>query len=203
VADHAFFSSRDTPLQCNWKVMLEGSLETYHFNFLHAATAGKQFAAMACIFDDFAPHQRHVMPKRNLLERLEQGADPRRSILPNYFIFPNTVLTLPHDHMMLTQVFPRSVGKCSFHNALLTLEAPANEESAEYWRRALALTESVNDEDFAVLEGIERSYAHSQHEHVIHGRYELGITRFHEARERIVAGTFQASWGSHVPNATA
>ncbi len=199
VADHHFFSDRNTRLECNWKVMLEGSLETYHFNFLHAKTAGKQFAAMACTFDSFAPHQRHVMPNRNLLERLAEGAEPRSSILPTYCIFPNTMLTLPHDHMMLTQVFPVSVGRCVFYNSLLTLETPGDAESADRWQKALTLTESVNDEDFAVLEGIQRSHLHSPDERVIHGQYELGLTRFHEYCDRILAGSFHEPFGRYVP----
>ncbi|MFO1426479.1 MAG: aromatic ring-hydroxylating dioxygenase subunit alpha [Steroidobacteraceae bacterium] len=195
VADHAFFSDRATPLACNWKVMLEGSLETYHIGFLHRDRIGGQFAPMHCRFDDYAPHQLHTMPKRNLLERLERGGDPRRSVLPTYCIFPNTMLTLPHDHMMLTQVFPLDVDRCVFYNSLLTLDAPAGEDAKAYWSRALRLTEGVNDEDFVVLEGIQRSHAAMAGEHVIHGRYELGITRFHAARERVLAGTLAAPWG--------
>jgi phenylpropionate dioxygenase-like ring-hydroxylating dioxygenase large terminal subunit len=197
VADHRHFSHRQTPLACNWKVMLEGSLETYHFNFLHAASAGKQFAAMACTFDSYAPHQRHVMPKRNLLERIERGEDPRRSILPTYCIFPNTMLTLPHDHMMLTQIFPVSVDRCVFNNALLTRGSADAAAEQEYWNKALALTESVNDEDFVVLEGIQKSHLQSQDERVIHGRYELGITRFHEASDQLLAGAWSGVFGRY------
>ncbi|MET0985558.1 MAG: hypothetical protein ABW034_09140 [Steroidobacteraceae bacterium] len=39
-------------------------------------------------------------------EFLGQGRNVRQSILPSFYIFPNTVLTFPHDHMTLTQVFP-------------------------------------------------------------------------------------------------
>jgi hypothetical protein len=172
-------------------------LETYHIGFLHAAKLGKQFSPMACTFDNFAPHQRHVMPKRNLLERIEQGGDARRSILPTYCIFPNTMLTMPHDHMTLTQVFPVGVDTCVFYNSLLTLEPPATVEAKDYWNKALTLTEGVNNEDFVVLEGIQKSHQASPNESLIHGRYELGITRFNIAREQFLAGAFPGVMGKY------
>jgi phenylpropionate dioxygenase-like ring-hydroxylating dioxygenase large terminal subunit len=39
LAEHREFRTLATPLKCNWKVMMEGSLETYHFNFLHTRPA--------------------------------------------------------------------------------------------------------------------------------------------------------------------
>lgn len=185
---HQFFANRDTPLKCNWKVMMEGSLEVYHFKFLHAKSAAGQFLPMTAIFDSYFPHQRHVMPRKDFPERAEQGNDPRRALLPNYFIFPNTVLTFPHDHMTLTQVFPTSLGECVFYNALLTLGKPGENKDEAYWRRALDYTETVNREDFDAVESVQASYAHMQGESVIHGRFELGISRFHEACDRVIAG---------------
>ena len=98
---------------------------------------------------------------------------------------------------MLTQVFPAGVGHCVFHNALLTRGAADAAEAQDYWNKALALTESVNDEDFGVLEGIQKSHLQSQDERVIHGRYELGITRFHEASDQLLAGTWSGPFGKY------
>lgn len=183
---HRFYHERLTPLQCNWKVMMEGSLETYHFNFLHAATAGGHFASMFNTHDNFGVHQRFVMAARRLLEHVEQGRDVRQSILPNYYIFPNTVLTFPHDHMTLTQVFPKNVRNCVFYNSLLTLPTATGPRTDDYWERALTLTESVNNEDFAIVQGIQKNYDLAPDEHVIHGRYEHGISYFHAACERVL-----------------
>jgi len=191
---HQFFADRDTQLKCNWKIMMEGSLEVYHFKFLHAKSAGGQFLPMTAIFDNYFPHQRHVMPRKDFPERVEQGKDPRRALLPNYFIFPNTVLTFPHDHMTLTQIFPTAIGESVFYNALLTLDKPGENKDVAYWQRALDYTETVNQEDFEVIEAIQRSCAHMQDENVIHGRFELGISRFHDACDKLLAG-YQGRFG--------
>jgi hypothetical protein len=98
---------------------------------------------------------------------------------------------------MLTQVFPVSAGQCVFYNSLLTLDAPATADAKAYWNKALTLTESVNDEDFMVLEGIQKSHLLSLDEQVIHGRYELGITRFHQYCEQMLAGTFNEPFGRY------
>ncbi|MFA5631566.1 MAG: aromatic ring-hydroxylating dioxygenase subunit alpha [Porticoccaceae bacterium] len=192
---HQFFADRDTHLKCNWKVMMEGSLEVYHFKFLHAKSAASQFLPMTAIFDNYFPHQRHAMPRRDFPERMEQGNDPRRAVLPNYYIFPNTVLTLPHDHMTLTQVYPAGIGDCVFYNSLLTLDKPDEKKNRAYWQRALDYTQAVNQEDFEAVESIQRSYAYMDGgESVIHGKFELGITRFHDACDKIISG-YEGSFG--------
>jgi phenylpropionate dioxygenase-like ring-hydroxylating dioxygenase large terminal subunit len=186
---HNFFADRDTPLDCNWKVMMEGSLEVYHFKFLHAQSAAGQFLPMSAIFDDYFPHQRHVMPRKDFPKRVEAADQPRRAVLPNYFIFPNTVLTFPHDHMTLTQVFPTDLGKCVFYNALLTLDIPGENKARDYWQRALDYTQAVNQEDFDAVESVQDSYRFMDaEERVIHGRYELGISRFHRACDQLLQG---------------
>jgi hypothetical protein len=144
---------------------------------------------MSIIYDDYAPHQRFFLPKRNLPEKAAAGDDLRRSVLPNYYIFPNTVLTLPHDHMTLTQVFPRGVEACTFYTSLLTLEPPASADAMTYWEKAWQLTTSVNAEDFMVIESIQRAYQQGASDDMIHGRNEYGITLFHDACEqRLRAG---------------
>ncbi len=180
VSRHRYFHARDTALGCNWKVQMEGSLETYHFGFLHAGSAGRQFASLATIWDDCRPHQRWFMPRRKLAEKLANGADARHSILPNYFLFPNTVLTIPHDHLIITQVFPQGVDRCVFHNELLPAEHSVPVE-AGYWERALDYNESVIREDLPVIESIQRSCAAEPDGTVLQGRYEQGVSWFHDA----------------------
>lgn len=186
LGEHRHFSSRLTPLRCNWKVMVEGSLETYHFNGVHGTSIAGLFAGMAGMYDLFDRHIRWAVPRKTLLDRHEAGADVRNQVLPNYFIFPNTVLTFPHDHMTLTQVFPNGVGACVFHNVLLTLDGVSRKDDA-YWTRQLDLTEGVNDEDFVVIQGIQKAYETAPAKRVIHGRYEQGITNFHAACDRALA----------------
>lgn len=187
VETHSFFSSRITPLKANWKVMSEGSLETYHFAATHATSIAPHFASMATIHDAYeGHHQRFVVPNRRLLDGLEKGADPRPYWLPTVFIFPNTYLTFPHDHMTLTQVFPTGVGSCIFHNALLVNGPPPSEEKRAYWDKALDVTEGVNDQDFVVVESIQKTYDTAPAEVVIHGRYEQGLTLFHQAVDAVV-----------------
>lgn len=187
-ADHKFFSGRETPLKCNWKLMMEGSLEVYHFKFLHSESAGGAFLPMNMIHDMFDPHQRHVMARKKFLKDLDGDTPKRANMLPNYFIYPNTVLTFPHDHVTLTQVFPTGPNTCVFYNSLLTLDGDDSEETQAHWTRSLEYTERVNGEDFDVLEGIQRGYEQAPDDMVIHGRFEQGLISFHENTDRILAG---------------
>ncbi|MET0659951.1 MAG: aromatic ring-hydroxylating dioxygenase subunit alpha, partial [Steroidobacteraceae bacterium] len=186
IGGHRYFATKQTQLTCNWKVMQEGSLETYHFNGVHTQSIARQYNGMANIFDAYGAHQRFVVPRRKLLERHEQGADTRDQVLPTYFIFPNTALTAPHDHTMLVQVFPRDLRTCLFENALL-IRSGASEKEAGYWQRALDLTQGVNAEDFVVVESIQKAYDTAPLERVIHGRNEQGITAFHAVIDRELA----------------
>jgi phenylpropionate dioxygenase-like ring-hydroxylating dioxygenase large terminal subunit len=186
LAQLRYFATKQTALRCNWKLMQEGSLETYHFNTVHAQSIALQFNGMAHIFDLFGDHQRFVVPRRKLMERYENGAATRDQMLPTYFIFPNTALTVPHDHLMLVQVFPRDIRTCLFENALLT-RSDSGERDPGHWQRALDLTQGVNSEDFAVVESIQRAYDVAPPERVIHGRYEQGLTAFNAAIDRALA----------------
>jgi phenylpropionate dioxygenase-like ring-hydroxylating dioxygenase large terminal subunit len=185
IGAHRYFATKQTELACNWKVVQEGSLETYHFNGVHTQTIARQYNGMARVFDAFGDHQRFVVPRRKLLERLEQGAAARDQLLPTYFIFPNTALTVPHDHMMLVQVFPRDLRRCLFENTLL-IRTDGDVTNEGHWQRALDLTQSVNEEDFTVVESIQKAYDSAPPERVIHGRNEQGITAFHAVIDRLL-----------------
>ena len=59
----------------NWKVVIEGYLEGYHFASLHPNTVFKTNLSNTAIFDGFGPHERVAFALRNLENDLNDGAD--------------------------------------------------------------------------------------------------------------------------------
>ena len=49
-----------------------------------------------------------------------------------------------------------------------------------------ARNEPFSPEDFPVIEGVQRGCDAAAHERVIHGRYEQGLTAFHDSIDRVI-----------------
>jgi phenylpropionate dioxygenase-like ring-hydroxylating dioxygenase large terminal subunit len=181
---HQHFRTEIIHTQFNWKIGVEGSLETYHFRYLHANTAARLFASMATIYDYYPPHQRQGVAKASLLKRTI-GADDltafRDQVLLTYFIFPNMLVSITNDHVLLTAFYPRGVDGCAMIYTLLTPTQEATAERTAHWEKTWALTRSVLGEDFAVQEGVQRGCAANPAALVNFGGYEFGLSRFRAA----------------------
>jgi phenylpropionate dioxygenase-like ring-hydroxylating dioxygenase large terminal subunit len=195
LAGHRHFRTELIETRFNWKIGVEGSLETYHFRYLHARTVASLFGGMGTIYDHFPPHQRQCVAKPGL-GSATHAAGPlallREQVLMTYLLFPCSLISVTNDHMLLTSFFPRGVGSCTMVYTLLTPAERSTSQLEEHWERTWRLTRAVLAEDFAVQEGIQRAAEGGYDRPLVLGRFEQGIERFRAAITRLTSAETDA-----------
>ena len=63
------YARATTTWRCNWKLLVDTFLESYHVPALHKASLGAAYIGAASPFDAFGPHNRIVVPQRALLDQ--------------------------------------------------------------------------------------------------------------------------------------
>jgi len=193
LADFTPFATRELRRQMNWKLALDTFLESYHFCVLHKDSICAIFHHNLATFDTYGDHFRLVSPRRSIASLREQ---PRGewNLLPHlvviYVLFPNTVLVWQGAQVEIWQIFPD--GNDPARSVLrLTLYAPRppdSEKAKAHWQRNLDLVlHVVENEDFPVGEGIQRSFSSGAQSHIVFGQNEAALAHFHAAISRATA----------------
>jgi choline monooxygenase len=191
LGNHILHDEREIGLTCNWKVVVEGGLETYHVQYAHKRTIAPMFADNVAVADRLEPHMRLYFTKRNAAELL--AADPQGTIRdygnPLYYIFPNLIVLVQPDHATAMAVFPNGTDACSVHGGALvpplTEKGPAGTPKADaYWDRNVKIFWDALDEDFQMGQAIQAGFRSGANSHITFGRYEQGCAWFHDSLDR-------------------
>lgn len=172
----------------NWKILIEGGIESYHFRVAHAKTIGPHFLDTGSTHQRLGSHLRNVLPRRSLLEL---AAHPEREWRLRdhanlvYTLFPNTQLLVQQDHLIWFQSVPLAPDRTRLRLATLVPAEPdpTEEPWASRWAKNHAITRRTLDEDFAIGEGIQAGLASGANAELRLGRYEGAIARFNRCVE--------------------
>ena len=191
----------------NWKLVVDGFLETYHLRFLHRDTIGPYIASNFALFDPYGLHGR-MIGVRDSFESYRQGARDGLGLLEHlaiiYQIFPNTVLVWQGDHFESWTVFPD--GSADRMVARASLLAPPDMQGHEFqarwdknWR---ILMNTVLNEDFVMAKSMQRNFGSGARTHAAFGRQEAALQHYHRMLEHEVgnaAGAIEQSERTGVP----
>ncbi len=187
IEDHRHWRTHRFDLRLNWKLVIDTFLEPYHFASLHRNTVGPLFVANLCAADRFGPHVREVLPRRTVEELRDQPPDtwdlvPHSALV--YVLFPNTVLVMQIDHIETWRVRPhptdpgRSICNLDFY----VPDVPTTESGERHWELNWKLSiDTVELEDFAAMEGVQRGLASGVVDELRLGANEPALSYFHEA----------------------
>ncbi|MCW0232172.1 MAG: aromatic ring-hydroxylating dioxygenase subunit alpha [Ferrovibrio sp.] len=192
LGSHVLHDEREIGLKCNWKVVIEGGLETYHVPFAHKTTIAPMFADNVAVADRLDPHARLYFTKRNAAELVEQGVEGRNLRdygNPLYYIFPNLIILVQPDHATVMTVFPQGTDACSVHGGALIPQPPATEKAEAYWDRNVKIFWDALDEDFQMGQAIQAGFRSGANTHVTFGRFEQACAWFHDSLDRRLAAT--------------
>ncbi len=171
----------------NWKILVEGGIEAYHFRVAHRQTIGPHFLDNVSIYQQHGPHLRSILARRSLDSLNDQPENSWRlrdhaQVL--YSIFPACQLLVQSDHVAWVQLDPLSA--TSTHVRITTL-VPADRmqlaSDVEHWRKNHAITMQTLAEDFDIGESIQNGLESGANEHLTFGRFESALTRFKEIVE--------------------
>lgn len=175
----------------NWKLLVDGALESYHFRWAHGDTVYPLFHDNLALVDAIGPHQRVVFVKRAIAEVVAR--EPARwNILSAaniaYLIFPNTLLLVQKDRATRLSFFPEAPDRSLRLGATLTGRRPATEAERAAAEEGTRLIEAALGEDFALAASIQRGIGSGANQALLFGRFEHGLRAFHRAIEERLAG---------------
>ncbi len=191
LADYRHRGSHAWTKRMNWKLGVDTFLEYYHVPILHRASIGKTLFGTVFLYEAYGRHSRLVAPRRSILDQRDDDPATWR-VVPHativYRLFPNAVFVSQGPHVELARFFPDperpDTTVCRFSFA-----SPAGDERERDWEEMMRLALGVLDnEDFAVMEGVQANLAAGIQREIVFGRNEIGLQNFHQIRDAALAG---------------
>ena len=178
--------SNTTSVAANWKVVVDGFLETYHLGVLHRTTIGPHIRSNLAPFRSFGRHgcMTAVRTSFDKVRDVEPArADLRPHLVNAYQIFPNTVLVWSGIHMEAWLSFPETNHPGRTDVTVKVLGAAEHlAQETDYWNRNWEIvTDTILGEDFTIGRGIQQGFSSGAQTHVRFGRNEPGVQHFHQA----------------------
>lgn len=175
----------EDPVVCdaNWKLLIEGGIESYHFRVAHRGTIAPYFEDNLSSYRAFGPHLRSVLPRTGMAalpETARDGWRVRDHANLVYTLFPTTQLLVQQDHVAWIRQEPLGPGRTGLRLATLapTDGALAEGKSSDHWRNNHAITVMTLEEDIRIGECIHAGLASGANDHFLFGRFEGALDRF-------------------------
>lgn len=188
--DHRIAVMDTIEIDANWKVLVEGGLEAYHFRIAHKQTIGPHFPDNLFTYEQFGPHIRAVLPRNampNLGDTPEEEWQLRQDANMVYTVLPNTQMLVQQDHFMWFHLEPVSAGRTRFRMAtVVPKSAPETPEMDKHWHLNYQISLTALREDFDLGEEIQAGFASRGNPTHIFGRFEGALNRFNLAVEEMI-----------------
>jgi len=186
----SLFARASRVWRANWKILVEGGLESYHFKIAHRDTVGPFFGDTASRYERLGECFRMILPRRTLPSlRDRPEAEWRLVEHANvlYTLPPNASVLVQDGHFVMISMTPLSVDRTRVDLATVG-RAP---EGPEHSDRAKAFLQGNHDftvrtleEDFVIAEQIQRGLSTGANTHLRFAGFERALREFHEGLER-------------------
>ena len=175
------YAQRSYDVNANWKLLIDGIFEAYHFKVAHRQTIAHMFMNNLQLVDDFDLNRRLYLIKSRFPKEQPEADDfdPRKYGNLTYYFFPNTIVLIQPDHGQLSYVEPLSASRTRVHELTLIPTEPTTEKAAAYWNANVDLYRRTLAEDYALAESIQAGLASGANEHLSFGTFEYSAPRFH------------------------
>ncbi len=171
----------------NWKLPLEGFLDSYHIRTLHRASVGSFFLDARAVAERVGPHIRAATARKAAREA--DAATPLRELAtPSWSLFPSTTLIAHPDWTSLVVVQPRGAARFAWTHVQLIHEAPQTDAARAHFARSFSLIQGgvFDAEDLRMAAEIQAGFATGANESLLFGRLESPALWFHDAIERAI-----------------
>lgn len=175
------FAPRSYEVAANWKLLLDGAFEAYHFKVAHRQTIAHMFVDNLQIVDEFDLHRRLYLVKARFADEAPEvaGFDPRRYGNLLYFFFPNTTILVQPDHAQLSWLEPLGAARTRVHEITLIPHAPTSDKATAHWEANVALYRRTLAEDYGLSESIQTGFDSGANDVLTFGTFEYSVPRFH------------------------
>ena len=191
LSDHRIAAIEERDIHANWKLLVEGGLEAYHFRVAHKHTIGPYFPDNLLTYSTFGPNIRAVLPRNSMPDLHKVPEDQwnlRQDANMVYTLMTNTQLLVQQDHVMWFHSEPISENLTHMRMAtLVPRSAPDTPEMQAHWDKNQKITVTALMEDFELGEEIQSGFASRGNPSHIFGRFEGALNRFNLSVEEMLA----------------
>ncbi len=178
---HYSTSSLTSP---NWKVTLDGYLETYHFASLHPKTVFETNLSNMMAHDTWGPHQRIAPALRPIAQAVElppDQRDPGECVGPIYWLFPGLAIAGGwRQKIAVSLVLPRTATESVTQQIILLRDRAVPDAARQVADRfGEWFHEVVRDEDYATTYGVQQGLKALAGTDFVFGRNEPGLQHLH------------------------
>jgi phenylpropionate dioxygenase-like ring-hydroxylating dioxygenase large terminal subunit len=172
--------------QANWKLLVEGGIETYHFAVAHKKTIAPFFLNNIAVTDQLGQHFRTVIPNR-AIDQVAQLPESKQRLRActhiNYNVLGSVGLLVQDEHIDWFRMRPIAADQTEITITSLvpTAKDELSPDQAAHWQKNMAITNTVLDEDFVIGEGIQRSIAQGALTSLQFGTAEWGLKAFNDS----------------------
>lgn len=174
--------------RANWKILVEGGLEAYHFRVAHRDTIGPYFHDNLSSYACFGPHLRSVLAKRTLTDLTGEPDDAWRlrdhaQLL--YTVFPTNSFLVQSDHLAWIQLEPLDAATTRVRlSTVVPADRVSSDDDLAHWAKNHDITVRTLTEDFEIGERIQSGLASGANERLTFGRFEGALEKFNASVER-------------------
>ncbi|WP_434055869.1 MAG: SRPBCC family protein [Roseibium sp.] len=186
--DRLRIAASDTfTLSANWKLLVEGGLEAYHFKVAHKETIGPHFVDNLSSYEMLGSHIRSILPRTSIAAMPavgEEGWSIRDHANVLYSVFPSSQFLLMQDHVAWVKLHPLSAGRTEVQVTTLAPASAITDRQTDHWHRNHKITSLTLAEDFALNEAVQSGLESGANTALTFGRYEGALHRFNEEIEK-------------------
>jgi phenylpropionate dioxygenase-like ring-hydroxylating dioxygenase large terminal subunit len=178
----------------NWKVTIDGYLESYHFKSLHKNTVYRTNMSNVAAWDSWGPHQRVAFALRTMEEAVgtaKEDWDPSHTVGAIFWLFPGLAIAGGwRSHVAVSLVLPgETAGTSRTQQYILLRDEPESEDEAKKAAETRDwFHDVVLDEDYATTWDVQRGLAATVGETQIFGRNEPALQHFHRTVDAYLGG---------------
>jgi hypothetical protein len=188
------FLDRSIPLDINWKLVLDGSIDILHPKFLHPNGVGKLIETQTSVWLDYGRHGQNFSPRRKMT-KLAKAGEPIEAassyVGSNVFIYPNVNVIAAPDHVEFWTVWPDECDPTKSVTQIRFLINPAKLDDrmrARLTRSWEILEQAAVEEDWPMAASIQRNAVACPQGDFRYGRNELSCAHMHRQLGRDLDG---------------
>ena len=176
-------------LECNWKLLVDGGLEGYHFKIAHSETIGPYFLDNMSIPMPNKRHSSIVFPKRamkKVFDNIDSDWNYRKVANTLLHLFPNTIILIEPDHLMVVTFFPIDEHTTHYEAFMLLPEEPLTDEKKKYWDLNGEIFWNAINEDNEMAELQQKTFSKYSNTSMTVGSYETLIAQFENLVDEVL-----------------